>query len=154
MYEGFGWAQPVDYAAAKAGIIGFTRDAGAELAPYGIRVNAISPGGIFRHTDPEFDRRYSHATALGRMGREGWDLKGAAVFLASDASRYVTCENIVVDGGFSVFKQRAHPGLQRLQSPGSQLKSLSWQPANTDKRRQDVPVGAPSVGSRVSQTHT
>ena len=105
MYEGIDMRPNlVDYAASKAGIIGFTRDAAADVAPYGIRVNAVSPGGIYRNHDPEFERRYSNATALGRMGREGWDIKGAAVFLASDAGAYVTAENIVVDGGFTVFR--------------------------------------------------
>lgn len=94
----------VDYAASKAGIIGFTRDAAAEMAPYGIRVNAISPGGINRDLKPEFVKRYADRTALGRMGKEGWDIKGAAVFLASDASAYMTGQNISVDGGFSIFK--------------------------------------------------
>ncbi|MCL5098020.1 MAG: SDR family oxidoreductase [Candidatus Omnitrophica bacterium] len=105
MYEGLEMRPNlVDYAAAKAGVLGFTRDVAAELAPYGIRVNAISPGGIYRNHDPEFVRRYSEAVALGRMGREGLDLKGAAVFLASDASEYVTGANLVVDGGFIHFK--------------------------------------------------
>jgi NAD(P)-dependent dehydrogenase (short-subunit alcohol dehydrogenase family) len=104
MYEGIDMRPNlVDYAACKAGIMGFTRDAAAELAPYGIRVNAISPGGVFRNHDPEFARRYSQATALGRMAREV-DFKGAAVYLASDAASYVTAENLVVDGGFACFK--------------------------------------------------
>ena len=94
----------VDYAACKAGIIGFTRDAAAELGPYGIRVNAISPGGVQRSHDPRFVRRYAQATALGRMGIEGLDIKGAAVLLAGDAGGYITGANIVVDGGFVVFK--------------------------------------------------
>ena len=106
MYEGLDMRPNlVDYAASKAGILGFTRDAAAELAPYGIRVNAISPGGIERKQPAEFIRRYADATALGRMDREGLDIKGAAVLLASDAGAYITGENIVIDGGFVVFKQ-------------------------------------------------
>jgi NAD(P)-dependent dehydrogenase (short-subunit alcohol dehydrogenase family) len=105
MYEGIDMRpNVVDYAAAKAGILGFTRDAAAELGPYGIRVNAISPGGVFRNHDQEFVRRYSQEVALGRMGREGFDMKGAAVFLASEAAAYITGENLVVDGGFVRFK--------------------------------------------------
>ena len=105
MYEGLDLRPNlVDYAACKAGILGFTRDAAAELAPYGIRVNAISPGGVFRDHDPEFVRRYSQAVALGRMAREGFDTKGAAVFMASDAASYVAGENLVIDGGFVRFK--------------------------------------------------
>ena len=94
----------VDYAASKAGILGFTRDAAAELAPWSIRVNAISPGGVERNQPAEFIERYARATALGRMAREGMDVKGAAVFLAGDAAAYITGENVVVDGGFVNYK--------------------------------------------------
>lgn len=95
--------QPVDYAAAKAGVIGMTRDLAAFLAPYGIHVNCISPGGFERGQPEGFIRDYNERTALGRMGRDGMDIKAAAVFLASAASDYVTGENLVVDGGFSIW---------------------------------------------------
>ena len=104
MYSRSGLAQqPVEYAAAKAGVIGMTRDLAAYLAPYGICVNAISPGGFERGQPPEFIRLYSERTAMGRMGRDGIDLRGAALFLASPASDYVTGHNLVVDGGFSIW---------------------------------------------------
>ena len=96
--------QPPDYAAAKGGVISFTRDLAAILAPYGVYANAISPGGFERGQPPEFIKAYSDATALGRMGRDGIDLKGAALFLASPASDYVTGQNLAVDGGFCMFK--------------------------------------------------
>lgn len=97
--------QPIDYAAAKAGIMGMTRDLAGLLSPRGIHVNAISPGGFDKGELPEgFVRDYSSATMLGRMGRIGVDLKGAVLFLASSASDYVTGHNLVVDGGFSVWK--------------------------------------------------
>ena len=96
--------QPVDYAAAKAGILGLTRDLAGLLSPYGICVNAISPGGFARGNKPSFIRDYSEATPAGRMGRDGSDIKGAALFLASPASDYVTGQNLVVDGGFSIWK--------------------------------------------------
>lgn len=93
-----------DYSMAKAGIIGFTYDLAAELGAHGIRVNAISPGGFARSGhDPEFVRRYSAQTMLGRMGTDGLDLKGAVVYLASDAASYVTGHNLVVDGGFTAW---------------------------------------------------
>ncbi len=97
--------QPVDYAAAKAGVLGITRDMAGYAGPQGIRVNAISPGG-FQRADmkPGFVRDYSRLTMLGRMGRDGEDLNGAILYLASDASAYVTGQNLVVDGGFSVFR--------------------------------------------------
>lgn len=94
----------IDYAAAKAGVLGFTRDAAAELGPYGIRVNAILPGGIERTQPQEFIRRYADRTALGRMGRENFDLKGTALLLAGDAGAYITGQKFVVDGGFVIFK--------------------------------------------------
>ena len=97
--------QPVDYAAAKAGVIGLTLDLAASLSPKGVRVNAISPGGFDKgDLPPKFVADYATNTMLGRMGQFGVDLKGAALFLASAASNYVTGHNLVVDGGFSVWK--------------------------------------------------
>jgi NAD(P)-dependent dehydrogenase (short-subunit alcohol dehydrogenase family) len=95
--------QPVEYAAAKAGLIGLTRDLAGLLSPRGVYVNAISPGGFERGQPEVFIRDYSDRTPLGRMGRDGIDLKGAVLFLASPASDYVTGHNLVVDGGFSIW---------------------------------------------------
>jgi NAD(P)-dependent dehydrogenase (short-subunit alcohol dehydrogenase family) len=97
--------QPVDYAAAKAGVIGMTLDLAGLLSPLGVHVNAISPGGFGpRELPPGFNRDYSDRTPLGRMGSDNKDLKGAILFLASAASDYVTGHNLVVDGGFSIWK--------------------------------------------------
>ncbi len=97
--------QPVDYAASKAGIIGMTRDLAAFMAPYQVQVNCISPGGFDKGDLPQgFVSDYANATMAGRMGTMGLDIKGAALFLASPASDYVTGHNLMVDGGFSVFK--------------------------------------------------
>lgn len=105
MYQRNGMlGQPIDYAAAKAGILGMTRDLAAMLSPLGVHVNAISPGGFDRDLPPGFVKDYSDRTPLGRMGRDGLDLKGAALFLASPASDYVTGHNLVVDGGFSIWQ--------------------------------------------------
>lgn len=105
MYERNNMAgQPIDYAAAKAGVIGMTRDLAAFLSPMGINVNAISPGGFNRDLPEGFVRDYSDRTPLGRMGRDGIDIKGAILFLASPASDYVTGHNLVVDGGFSIWQ--------------------------------------------------
>ena len=105
MYERNGMkGQPVDYAAAKAGMIGMTRDLAGLLSPMGIHVNAISPGGFGPREMPAgFVRDYSDRTPLGRMGADGRDLKGAILFLASAASDYVTGHNLVVDGGFTLW---------------------------------------------------
>ncbi|MFC1677044.1 SDR family NAD(P)-dependent oxidoreductase [Planctomycetota bacterium] len=94
----------VDYGTAKAGVLGFTYDSAAEMAPYNIRVNAISPGGVKRDQPTEFIERYCDLTMARRMAKEETDFKAVAVLLASDASAYITGQNIVVDGGFCVFK--------------------------------------------------
>jgi NAD(P)-dependent dehydrogenase (short-subunit alcohol dehydrogenase family) len=94
--------QAIDYASAKAGIIGLTRDLAAYLGPEGIRVNSISPGGFERGQPASFIHSYSNKTPLRRMGRDGLDIKGATLFLCSEASAYVTGHNLVVDGGFTI----------------------------------------------------
>ena len=78
-----------------------TRDMAVYLAPYGIRVNAISPAGFFRHQPEAFVRAYSDTFPLGRMGQDGKEMKGIAVFLASEASSFITGQNIAVDGGLT-----------------------------------------------------
>lgn len=104
MYERTGLkGQPVDYAAAKAGVIGLTMDLAGYLSPMGVYVNAISPGGFDQGEPERFVKEYSDRTPMGRMGRYGIDLKGAILFLASPASDYVTGTNLVVDGGFSIW---------------------------------------------------
>ncbi len=92
-----------DYSAAKAGVIGFSKDLAAEMAKHGIRVNTISPGGFDRNWDEKFRERYNFLTMLGRGGRDGVDLKGAVVYLAGDAADYVTGHNLVVDGGLTAW---------------------------------------------------
>jgi NAD(P)-dependent dehydrogenase (short-subunit alcohol dehydrogenase family) len=105
VYEGLPMTpNPIPYTASKAGVIGLTYDAAAYLGKYGIRVNAISPGGFERGQPEKFVKAYSERTMLGRMGCDGLDLKGAAVFLSSDAAGYITGHNLYVDGGFSRFK--------------------------------------------------
>lgn len=97
-------ANCVDYSAAKAGMLGLMQDLAAQVGPAGIRVNAISPGGFARGHPEEFIAEYSRRTMLGRMGEDSVDLKGAVVFLASEAARYVTAQNLIVDGGFVTYK--------------------------------------------------
>jgi NAD(P)-dependent dehydrogenase (short-subunit alcohol dehydrogenase family) len=89
------------YSFAKGGMINFTRYLASYLAPFGIRVNCLSPGGFQTEETPaRFAKNYSLRTLLGRMAT-GEDIQGAAVFLASDASGYITGQNIAVDGGWT-----------------------------------------------------
>lgn len=105
VYEGSPGMIPnmTSYSAAKSGLIGFMRDLAAENGQFGIRANCISPGGFERGQPEDFIKRYNKQTPLGRMGNDGTDLKGAVVYLASDASAYVTGHNLAVDGGFTAW---------------------------------------------------
>jgi len=93
----------LDYAASKAGVINMTREMACWLAQYNIRVNCISPGGFERGQPEAFIRQYSYLVPMGRMGQDGKEVKGAVVFLASEASSYVTGINLPVDGGMTAW---------------------------------------------------
>lgn len=84
----------------KGGMLNFTRWAASILGPDNVRVNCVSPGGFFNDQPAPFVRAYSARTQLGRMANDT-DLKGVIVFLASDASAYITGANIPVDGGYT-----------------------------------------------------
>ncbi|MSU45870.1 MAG: SDR family oxidoreductase [Lacunisphaera sp.] len=101
-YAGTNKTTPPDYHFHKHGMIGLTKYLAAYSGPRGVRVNAISPGGFQTddHQEP-FLSQYCRRVFLGRMARHD-DIKGAVVFLASDASGYITGQNIVVDGGYTV----------------------------------------------------
>ena len=100
LYEGLGWVTPPDYYFHKGGMLQLTRYAASTLGSKGVRVNVISPGGFLAGQDEIFVKRYNDRTFLGRMANEE-DLKGIVVFLASDASAYITGANIPVDGGYT-----------------------------------------------------
>jgi NAD(P)-dependent dehydrogenase (short-subunit alcohol dehydrogenase family) len=101
LYEGTSMGNPAAYAASKGGLVQLTRWLATTLAP-DVRVNCITPGGVERGQPEAFAARYVARTPLRRMARES-DFAGAAVFLASDASAYVTGQNLVVDGGWSAW---------------------------------------------------
>ena len=93
----------IDYHAAKGGVLNMTRDMAAYLAPHNIRVNCISPGGFWRGHSETFTRQYSDQVPMGRMGIDGKEMKGPVVFLAAEASSYITGANIPVDGGLTAW---------------------------------------------------
>jgi NAD(P)-dependent dehydrogenase (short-subunit alcohol dehydrogenase family) len=100
LYAGTEMVQPPTYNFVKAGMINFTRYLACYYGKQGIRANCISPGGYFNRQPEKFVERYSARVPLGRMmGHD--DLQGAVVFLASDASAYVTGANLLVDGGWT-----------------------------------------------------
>lgn len=101
LYEGTAMQTPAAYSAVKGALNQLTRHFATLLAPR-IRVNALSPGGIWRGQSESFIQRYEARTPMRRMGREE-DFKGAAAFLASDLSAYVTGHNLVVDGGWTAW---------------------------------------------------
>lgn len=100
LYEGLNWETPPDYFFHKGGMLNFSRFAAAKLGPGKVRVNVISPGGFFADQDAKFVERYVARTLLGRMANSS-DLQGAVIFLASDASAYITGANLFVDGGYT-----------------------------------------------------
>lgn len=100
VYEGTDMTMPVAYSAIKSGILGLTRYLATAWGPRGIRVNAVSPGGVESGQPVGFIERYTANTPLGRMA-EARDIVGPIVFLVSDASSYVTGHDLVVDGGWT-----------------------------------------------------
>ncbi len=102
VYDGTPITMPVEYAAIKGGIINLTRYLASYLGKYNIRVNAISPGGIEDRQPESFIKKYSSQVFFGgRMGQPD-DITGVLLFLLSDQSGYITGQNIIVDGGWTL----------------------------------------------------
>jgi NAD(P)-dependent dehydrogenase (short-subunit alcohol dehydrogenase family) len=93
---------PPEYAADKGAIVALTRHLACAWARLGIRVNCISPGGVYSGQDAGFVARYSERVPMARMARAD-EIAKAAIFLASDAASYITGHNLVVDGGLTAW---------------------------------------------------
>ena len=102
IYNGTEMTMPVAYASIKAGIIALTKYIATYFGSDRIRANAISPGGIYDNQAPSFVERYSLKTPMGRMGKPE-EIVGTVLYLASDASSFVTGQNILIDGGWTAW---------------------------------------------------
>lgn len=102
LYENASFTSPVEYSATKGGLLALTKYLASYLGKDGIRVNAISPGGVHNNQAESFVEQYAKKVITGNRMAETDDLTGALIFLLSDASRYITGQNMVVDGGWSI----------------------------------------------------
>ncbi|QPJ64073.1 MAG: SDR family oxidoreductase [Candidatus Nitrohelix vancouverensis] len=101
-YMGRQISSPACYSVSKAAVLGLTQYLAAYWGDKGIRVNSISPGGVESGQNETFKSRYGARIPMGRMARSN-EMVGALIFLASDASSYITGENIMIDGGLSAW---------------------------------------------------
>lgn len=102
IYGNSGINSPVAYATSKAAIINLTRYIATHLADENIRANVLSPGGVFNNQSEEFLKNYTNLTPLKRMANAE-DYQGAILYMMSDASKYMTGANLVVDGGWTAW---------------------------------------------------
>lgn len=100
IYEGTSMTSAAGYSAIKGGIINFTRYLASYYGKKGIRVNTVSPGGIFDNQNPIFVSNYNKKVPMGRMGTPD-DIAPSVAFLLSEKAKYITGQNLIVDGGWT-----------------------------------------------------
>ena len=100
IYEGTSMTMPAAYSAIKGGLVNFTRYLASYLGKQNIRVNTVSPGGIFDNQNPVFVENYNKKVPMQRMGLPE-DISPTIAFLLSDDSKYITGQNIAIDGGWT-----------------------------------------------------
>ena len=100
VYEGTGGTSPAAYSAIKGGLINFTRYLASYFGKFNVRTNCVSPGGIFDNQHETFVKNYEKKVPMQRMGTPD-DIAPSVAFLLSDDSKYITGQNIIVDGGWT-----------------------------------------------------
>lgn len=101
LYEEYGGTSPAAYSAIKGGLINFTRYLASYYGPKGLRVNCVSPGGILDNQHASFIKRYEEKVPMRRLGNPD-DIAPAVSFLLSDEAKYITGQNLIVDGGWTI----------------------------------------------------
>lgn len=101
IYENTSINSVAQYSAIKGGVINFTRYLASYYGKKNIRINCVSPGGIFDNQDETFVKNYEKKVPIGRMGTPS-DISPAVSFLISDEAKYITGQNLIVDGGFTI----------------------------------------------------
>jgi NAD(P)-dependent dehydrogenase (short-subunit alcohol dehydrogenase family) len=102
LYEGNSLGNPIAYSASKGGVVMLTKYLGAYWAERGVRVNCVTPHGVWNDHEPAFVERFSRFSPMGRLSRVD-EVVGAVLFLASDASSYATGSNLLIDGGWTAW---------------------------------------------------